>query len=175
MPVLGLYCGTGFFCSCSSSTPQHGLSSLWLRGVTAPQCVGSLLPEIKPVSPALAGGCLTAGPPGKSQSLSLKQNLWPSLKLIWGSPWSKQVPSGDSFSWDPLPWLPGTAHHSDSSCVQSYVWLQEKVGDVALLSIHGTPHHLGTLALLPQPGLPRSLMKIASPASFESWEELDDL
>ena len=64
-------------------------------------------------------------------------------------------------------------HHSDFSCGQSHVWLQEKLGDMALLSIHGTPHHLGTPALLPQPGLPRSLVKIASPAFFESWEELD--
>ena len=51
----------------ASLAAEHGLWGAWASvvvhvGLVAPWCV----PEIKPVYPALAGGFLTIGPPGKS-------------------------------------------------------------------------------------------------------------
>ena len=46
----------------------QGLLELWHEGsLAAPRHVGSQ-PEIKPTCPALEGGFLTTGPPGKSQN-----------------------------------------------------------------------------------------------------------
>ena len=48
-------------------TLERGLRRLSAQGVAAPLC-GILVPGlgIEPVTPALAGGCLTTGPPGES-------------------------------------------------------------------------------------------------------------
>ena len=60
--------------SCSLWALELGLSIyaiyfLWLRELVA-QCMWNLpQPGIKPASPALAGGCLTTGPPAKSYKL----------------------------------------------------------------------------------------------------------
>ena len=46
----------------------HGLQSLWHMGCVAPRHVASSRTrDSKPMSPALAGGFLTTGPPGKSK------------------------------------------------------------------------------------------------------------
>ena len=42
------------------------VQSLWLRGLALPWLVDLAGPEIKPLSPALAGRLLTTGPPGRS-------------------------------------------------------------------------------------------------------------
>ena len=66
-------------------------ASLWLwcagskaRGLNCPTECGILVPQpgIEPMSPALEGGFLTTGPPGKSPNLQKLGNIFPELKTI---------------------------------------------------------------------------------------------
>ena len=111
MAALGLHCCVWAFSSCSGvggdypPTAAYGLlivvASL-LRGIVAPCSMWDLpTPEIKPVSPALAGRFLTTGTPGKSLLCfllatcaflchselrhlpSLKQGWVPRSELLW--------------------------------------------------------------------------------------------
>ena len=61
--------GAGF----GSSSPWA--QKLWHTGSVALRHVGFPGPEIRPVSPASAGGFLTAGPPGSLGPLSLKDHF----------------------------------------------------------------------------------------------------
>ena len=64
--------------SCGTRAPQ-----LWCAGLVAPRHVGILVPQpgIEPVSPALEGGFLTTGPPGRSPNESFYKSLHPCLGL----------------------------------------------------------------------------------------------
>lgn len=112
------------------------------------------------------------------------KKLWPSLKLIWGSPRFRQLPPGGYifflFSFSRCPpltsrhWTPFWLSLWLSSMLEPSPALRECRGHSPSLnpwhpSSPGTP-----AALPPLPGLPRSLVKIASPASHESQKELDD-
>ena len=61
---LALFCCVWAFSSCS----EGQLLSVVAHGLSFPMTCGILVlrPGIKPKSPALAGGCLASGPPGKS-------------------------------------------------------------------------------------------------------------
>ena len=61
MAVLGLGCGTQdfFLCPAGSLDVVPGLNCPTACGILVPQ------PGIEPTSPALQGGFLTTGPPGK--------------------------------------------------------------------------------------------------------------
>ena len=61
---LALFCCVWAFSSCS----EGQLLSVVAHGLSCPMTCGILVlrPGIKPKSPALAGGCLASGPPGKS-------------------------------------------------------------------------------------------------------------
>ena len=49
--------------------------SVVVPGLNCPSACGNLpMPEIEPVSPALGGGFLTTGPPGKSRNFSLNEH-----------------------------------------------------------------------------------------------------
>ena len=54
--------------SCSVRAPERVGSVVVARGLNCPMACGILVPRpgIKPASPALEGGFLTTGPPGKS-------------------------------------------------------------------------------------------------------------
>ena len=69
-----------------SSPRRVGFSLVAVRGLSCPAACGILLPPpgIKPSSPALEGGFLTTGPPGKSPGLcplgqKLSSDIWESL------------------------------------------------------------------------------------------------
>ena len=57
----------GVFC-CGTWAPEHMGSVVAVHGLSCPVACGILVPQpgIKPASPALEGGFLTTGPPGKS-------------------------------------------------------------------------------------------------------------
>ena len=59
----------GLLFSCGTQAPEHMGSVVAARGLSCPAACGILVPRpgIKPASPALEGGFLTTGPPGKSQ------------------------------------------------------------------------------------------------------------
>ena len=80
--VLSLYCCGQAFWSCGDQGLLTVVASLvevlsvqvqelWCRGLVAPWHVGSSWTGIEPVSPALAGGFLTTGPPGSPVSFLL--------------------------------------------------------------------------------------------------------
>ena len=72
--------GSGLFC-CKAWAPGHtGFRScstwaqqLWFTGLVAPWHVGSSRTGLQPMSPALAGGCPSTVPPGKSSYDILKK------------------------------------------------------------------------------------------------------
>ena len=84
MVASGLSCGTwdlslwhagfslvvshGLLSSCVARAPEHAGSVVAANGLSCPAACGILVPQpgIEPASPALEGGFLTAGPPGKS-------------------------------------------------------------------------------------------------------------
>ena len=76
MPASGLSCGTrdlSLRCAGSSScgvrAPKCVGSVVVVHGLSCPATAGIIVPRpgIEPESPALEGGFLTTGPPGKSQ------------------------------------------------------------------------------------------------------------
>ena len=108
LAVLGLWCCAWAFSSCNEqgllsafgvwASPCGGSSccgvqalGMWAQqmghlGLTALQCSGSPQPGIELVSPELAGGFLTIGPPGKP-SINIYDSHWP-IQLItrkWGN------------------------------------------------------------------------------------------
>ena len=77
-----------FIWLCQVLVVVHGLSSLVACGIFAPRS------GIKPRSPALQGGLLTTGPPGKSPELIFsKAKPWDhaTQPLSWGSPLTSWV------------------------------------------------------------------------------------
>ena len=96
LAVLGLGCCTQAFSSCgsgscslavgfslqwlllfrSTASKACGPQQLWGMGLAALRRVGSSWTGIDPMSPALAGGLLTTGPPGEPSSVafSLRKN-----------------------------------------------------------------------------------------------------
>ena len=71
---------------------MSGLS--WARGLNCPAACGILVPQpgIEPMSPALEGGVLTTGPPGKSQYLGFEHGLLLGDKVVFPQSW---MPSPD--------------------------------------------------------------------------------
>ena len=86
MAALGLSCGTrglrcgawaslvavlGLLSSCGTQALEHTGPVVAVRGLSCPAACAILVPRpgIEPASPALAGGFLTTGPPGKSREL----------------------------------------------------------------------------------------------------------
>ena len=64
--TLQLHCWAS---NCDSTGPRHMGSVLVLHGLSSPVACGIFLDQrSNPLSPALAGGFLTIGPPGKSQN-----------------------------------------------------------------------------------------------------------
>ena len=57
--------------TCGAWAPEHVGSVVVVCGLSCPVACGILVPQpgIKPASPALEGGLLTTGPPGKSQDI----------------------------------------------------------------------------------------------------------
>ena len=70
--------------SCGAQAPDHTGSVVAVRGLSCPTAFGTLVPQpvIKPASPALEGGFLTTGPPGKSYSLLLIIHIFFVFKLL---------------------------------------------------------------------------------------------
>ena len=60
----------------STGSREHGLQELWHTDLVAWRHVRSSRPGIKPVSPALTGGFLTTGPPGKSKTSYKHYTEW---------------------------------------------------------------------------------------------------
>ena len=56
---------------CRHAGSRLQAQKLWCTGLVTPQHVGSTLTGIKPMSPVLAGGFLTTGPPGKLYQLKV--------------------------------------------------------------------------------------------------------
>ena len=101
MAVLDLHCSAGFSLAAVSGgfsfleragfslrwlvllqgtgSTARGLQLLWHMGFLVSRLVNPPGPGIKPMSPALAGGLLTTGPPGKSSRHLLK------AFYVWGS------------------------------------------------------------------------------------------
>ena len=68
--ALGLSCSTQDLCCIRRDlSAKYVYSLVVVRGLSSSMACGILvhLPGIKPMSPALQGGFLTSGPPGKSQ------------------------------------------------------------------------------------------------------------
>ena len=63
-------CVGGLLSSRGTWAPEHVGSVVAAPGLSCPVACGNLVPQpgIEPVSPALEGGFLTTGPPGKSRS-----------------------------------------------------------------------------------------------------------
>ena len=74
----------GLLSSCGTQAPEHAGSVVAVRGLSCPAAHSILVSRrgIKPGSPALEGGFLTTGPPGKSLH-NLKTSLGTSLVVQW--------------------------------------------------------------------------------------------
>ena len=72
LAVSGLCCGTW-----DLSFHLEGFSLVMVRGLSCHKARGTLVPrsEIEPTSPAVEGGFLTTGPPGKSLHLGFLYSI----------------------------------------------------------------------------------------------------